>query len=133
MKTIDLQDPTDGKAYTYENTPNGPGRKIGLAKDQPTGKQDDLAVINRLGPKVAQGTASQQEVIDYNGAATQYQTARVIQTTRARFPSSHFCRPECQSRKRRHGCNNPKAQLPHKVALRLKGNLPRKPATSRRA
>ena len=85
MKTIDLQDPTDGKAYTYENTPNGPGRKIGLAKDQPTGKQDDLAVINRLGPKVAQGTASQQEVIDYNGAATQYQTARVIQTDKGTF------------------------------------------------
>lgn len=77
MKTIVLQDPTDGKNYTYENTPNGPGRKIGLAPQQddkgPLSNTNSIGNTMRdLAPQIIAGKATPAQIELFTQAAEQW-------------------------------------------------------------
>jgi len=109
-QTTTIRDPRTGQNMVMEVLPNGQlGKPIGMAPEQPAEKnlpqgytmgpdgkpvrmdnlppekEDTLAVINALGPKVANGTATPAEITKYNTHSNDYTQPRVIQTERGTF------------------------------------------------
>lgn len=65
--------------------PKADGSGVEPIPGAPPGKQDTLAVIGALGPKIAAGTATPEEITTYNTHASDYVQPRVVTTERGTF------------------------------------------------
>lgn len=82
-QTTTIKDPKTGQNVVVEVLPGGKvGNTVGLSDNQ---KEDTLTVLKTIGPKVANGTATPEEITTYNTHANDYTQPRVIQTERGTF------------------------------------------------